>query len=138
MAYDQYIGEHAHAQHDESVFPAGVILVVKLDRMIVEEHGLGFGKRNSVFLLVRSILPWIPLELDHACNVCTKYATVKPAGRARAGTYDAHPASIFTPIPISNSANSCRNLAAGNRCARRAPRPAVRLLAMTMPNQAGQ
>lgn len=54
-----------------------MFLVVELDRMIIEKYGLSFDKRNAMFLLVRSILPWIPLELDHACNVCTKYGGVK-------------------------------------------------------------
>lgn len=95
MAYDQHSGEQAYAQHDEPVFLAGVFLVIELDSMIIEEYGLSFGKRNTVFLLVRSILPWIPLELDHADNVFTKYAGVKPVSRGHVRL------TLFTPAPGS-------------------------------------
>ena len=79
MANNQNPGLQAHAQHDEAFFMPRVVFIIELDRMVIEKHGLGFGKRNVMFLLVRSILPWIPFELDHACNVFTKYGHVKLA-----------------------------------------------------------
>ncbi len=64
-------------KHDKAIFLLRMIFIVELDRIFVEKYGLGFFKGNTVFPLISTILPWIPLEPNHTYNIFTSYADVK-------------------------------------------------------------
>jgi hypothetical protein len=77
VAHHKHAGPEAHAKQDVAFFPVPVFLVVKLDCMFIEKDGLGFLKRNAMFLLIGLVLPWIPLKPNHIYIVFTLNLAVK-------------------------------------------------------------
>ena len=77
MTYYEHPGLDAHTEHDKALFLVRVIFIIILDRIVIEEYGLGFFKRNAMFLLICFILPWVPFESNHTYTVFTLYVHVK-------------------------------------------------------------
>ena len=63
-------------KHDKAIFLLGMVFIVELNRVLIEEHGLCFFKGNAVFPLIGTILPWIPFKLNHTYNIFTSYVYV--------------------------------------------------------------
>jgi hypothetical protein len=66
-------------KHDETVLLLGMVFIIELNRILIEEYGLSFFKGNIVFPLISSILPWIPLKSNHTYNIFTSCIYVNGA-----------------------------------------------------------
>lgn len=74
MAYHEHPEFEAYSQHDETIFLIRVVRVKKADGTLVQEHGLGLFKRDTVLAFVFTILILIPFELN-ATYVLTVYVS---------------------------------------------------------------
>ncbi len=66
----------AQPKHDKAVFVLGMVFIIELSRVFIKKYGLCFLKRNAVFPLIGTILPWIPFKLNHTYNIFTSYVYV--------------------------------------------------------------
>ena len=70
MNYSQYSRTIAQSKHDKSIFLRGTVFIEELNRVVIVEHRLGFGKRNAMTLEVGLGFRRIPPKLNHTYIVC--------------------------------------------------------------------
>lgn len=74
MTDDQHPEVNAHTEHQKALLAFGMLRIVNDSGEFIQKDGPGFGKGNSMLLLIGTVFPRVPLkaQVRHTYSVPTE------------------------------------------------------------------